>query len=397
MQNSMQTFDFIIVGGGITGAALSYTLSKKGVSVLLLEKDQTLQNATRYSYGGLPFWSGTNDLTRQLLQEGVEYYRHLGAELDTDIQFRELDLLLTIPVGENPKKVADSYAHFAIPPRLINNQAACELEPLLSPWAIAGALMVRHGHFCPDSTNLGYCQAFTRQGGQIIYEQVIDLVKNGEQVTGVKTVNNIYHGHKIIICAGGITRNLLKSAGVNVPIYFSHAEMLEVSAEHKSIQMNTLVMPAIQQRKPYEKTAGSQENDHLWDIPGEQLAPISFDVGAAQFKCGKIRIGQISRFVSDVELEVSANASEQALRQAIGKILPPLENLPAQWYRCLIAFSRDGLPLIGEIPGSAGLHIFSGFTAPFAIVPPLATHFAHHLLEQPNQIIAQLSPTRFLS
>ncbi|HBE35501.1 MAG TPA: FAD-dependent oxidoreductase, partial [Cyanobacteria bacterium UBA11368] len=47
----MQTFDWIAIGGGITGAAVSYELSKKGFSVLLLEQYATPQNATRYSYG----------------------------------------------------------------------------------------------------------------------------------------------------------------------------------------------------------------------------------------------------------------------------------------------------------------------------------------------------------
>ncbi|MGL5508411.1 MAG: FAD-dependent oxidoreductase, partial [Microcoleaceae cyanobacterium] len=79
----------------------------------------------------------------------------------------------------------------------------------------------------------------------------------------------------------------------------------------------------------------------------------------------------------------------------IGKILPPLEHLPAEWYRCLIAFSRDGLPLIGDIPSFSGLQIFSGFTAPFAIVPPLAKHFATHLIESSDPMIEQLSPARF--
>lgn len=49
----MKIYDWIIVGGGIAGAALSYELIQQGFSVLLLEQDPTWQNATRYSYGGL--------------------------------------------------------------------------------------------------------------------------------------------------------------------------------------------------------------------------------------------------------------------------------------------------------------------------------------------------------
>jgi glycine/D-amino acid oxidase-like deaminating enzyme len=34
----MQTFDWIVVGNGLTGAALSYELSRQGLSVLLLDR-----------------------------------------------------------------------------------------------------------------------------------------------------------------------------------------------------------------------------------------------------------------------------------------------------------------------------------------------------------------------
>ena len=62
----MQTYDWIVIGGGITGAALSYELAKQKFSVLLLEQHPSLQGATRFGYGGIAFWSGTTALTRRL-------------------------------------------------------------------------------------------------------------------------------------------------------------------------------------------------------------------------------------------------------------------------------------------------------------------------------------------
>ena len=62
----MKNFDCIVVGAGITGSALSYELSKQGLKVLLLEKDPDYDNATRYSYGGVAYWSGTDDFSNKL-------------------------------------------------------------------------------------------------------------------------------------------------------------------------------------------------------------------------------------------------------------------------------------------------------------------------------------------
>ncbi|NJL84699.1 MAG: FAD-binding oxidoreductase, partial [Chloroflexaceae bacterium] len=92
----MAAYDWIVIGGGFTGAALGYELAKQGLEVLLLEGDRGLDNATRYSYGGLAYWSGREPLERQLCAEGIAIHRQLAQELDADTEFRELSLLLTV-------------------------------------------------------------------------------------------------------------------------------------------------------------------------------------------------------------------------------------------------------------------------------------------------------------
>jgi glycine/D-amino acid oxidase-like deaminating enzyme len=110
----MKTYDWIIIGAGITGAALAYELTKIGFSVLLLEQYQTPQNATHYSYGGISFWSATTAITKQLSTEGLTRHRILSEELNADTQFRELDLLMTIPVDINPETMAKSYSGYQL-------------------------------------------------------------------------------------------------------------------------------------------------------------------------------------------------------------------------------------------------------------------------------------------
>ena len=183
---AMQTYDWIVVGAGITGAALAYELAKQGLSVLLLERHQAIQGATRFGYGGIAYWSGTTELTRQLCAEGIALHRTLSDELGNETEFRDLDLVLTIAADENPAAIAQSYAAFAIPPRLVSVAEACELEPLLNPNAIAGALTVKHGHISTMATTTAYTQAFTKLGGISQIDQVNGLLRNNERrVTGI--------------------------------------------------------------------------------------------------------------------------------------------------------------------------------------------------------------------
>ncbi|MDY7008845.1 MAG: FAD-binding oxidoreductase [Cyanobacteriota bacterium] len=390
----MKSYDWIVVGGGITGAALSYELAKKGFTVLLLEKYPTLKGATRYSYAILPYWSGTTDLTNQLFQEAKERHNYLSEELEADTQFRELDLLLTIAPEDDQEKIATNFSQCNTVPRLISVQEACEMEPLLNKEAIAGALTVPSGHVSPEAITLAYSQAFTKLGGQTEIAEVTGLVKTGDRITGVYTTTQTYHAANVVICAGGISRHFLKSAGIHTRVYFTHAEMLEIPPT--DVQLHTTVMPAVEERFQCEASASRIELEKMWHEPDRELVPFSLDAGAIQFKNGSIRIGQISRVLSNPHAKIDAAKSEIAMRSEIGKVLPALENLPATWHHCLIAYSADDLPLIGAIPNQEGIHIFSGFSSPFAFVPPLAKRFANYVAGENDEIIKQLSPHRFV-
>ena len=389
----MKSYDWIVVGGGITGASLSYELAKKGFAVLLLERDATLQNATRFSYGGLAYWSGTTDLTRLLCREGIERHRNLSAELDADTEFRELDLLLTIDAGSDAEKAAANYAHFAMAPQLLSVAEAGELEPLLNKSALAGALTVRHGHISPTATNKAYCQGFLRLGGTIEFAEVIGFIEEGNGISGVKTAQGIYRGENAVVCAGGWSRSLLKLAGISVGVYFTRAEILETPPV--DLKLRTLVMPALLKRFELEAESSRIEVDFLWDEPGKELLSPILDSGAIQFNDGSLRIGQLSRTLSDLNAKVDRETSFRAIRAGIGKVLPALADLPATWHDCIVAFSADKLPVVGPIGSRPGLYVFSGLSNPLAIVPAVAERFANWATGEKDWAIELLSPDRF--
>lgn len=390
----MNTYDWIVVGNGLAGAALSYELANAGFSVVLLEKDAVLDNATRYSYGGIAYWSGKTDLVRQLCQEGIRRYQQLSDELGHDIQFKELDLILTVSTDADPQTTVSSYAECAIPPQWIDQHQAHDLEPLLNPEAIAGALTTRHGHVDPESLVSAYNQAFLRQRGTIEIANVTGVMRVNTDVNGVITSQGTYQGANVAVCAGGFSRRLLSDAGIRVRQYFTHAELIETPPI--SAYLRTLVMPANLQRFALEAKARQPETDPLWDEPGHEIVSPILDAGAIQFQEGRIRIGQISRALTSLNGCIDAEQSEAEIRAGIAPILPPLASLPGQWHHCLVAFSGDGLPLIGAFPGLSGLHLFSGFSNPFTILPPLAKRFAAHSSEHPDAIIQQLSPDRLI-
>jgi len=390
----MPTFDWIVVGNGLTGAAVSYELARQGFSVLLLEKSLAPENATRYSYGGVPHWSGSNAILRQLYQESLARYAALPEETGVSPHYRELDLVLTVEPDQDPQVLAQRYAHVETPPVPITAAIAAELEPLLNSAAIAGALTVRHGHADPTALVKAYNHGLQDLGGQIIIAPVTGLVRMGDRLTGVTTPTQAYAAGNVVIAAGALTRALIKTAGIKVPVYFSHAELIETPP--LELALRSLIMPADLTRSAIESEATDQATHDLWDEPGHKIRPPFLDTGCIQFVGKHLRIGQISRINTALEPELDATQGEKRMREGITALIPSLKAVPGQWHACRVAFSQDGLPLAGKVPGLQGGWVFSGFTSPFGLVPAAAVHFAQGAIGQSSSVLQATSPARFL-
>ncbi len=387
----MKTYDWLVLGGGLTGAALSYELAVNGFSVLSIEQDRDIQGATRYSYGGIPYWSGTTELTTQLAREGIDRYQHLsqlGMDLDIDIEYRNIDLLLSIGLNSDPKTIRSQYDRFAIQPKLLDVNTACKLEPMLNADAISGAIHYNHAHVNPQNLIRAYLAGLIRHGGEFCIDRVTELNKEG-----VKTLKSTYYGQNIAVCAGGLGRSLLKNSGISIRLYFTHAAAIETIPS--PLKLRSLVMPAITERFGLESEA--TVNDELWNESDSELLPPSIDAGAIQFKDGKLLLGQLSLAHTNPNFCYDLKQSESQIRTQVSNILPAIASVSGTCHHCLVAFSHDSLPLVGAVADN--IHIFSGFTSPFLYVPALAKRFAESIVRGFNhdgdRLLSQLSPHRF--
>jgi glycine/D-amino acid oxidase-like deaminating enzyme len=385
----MESFDWIVVGGGITGAALAYELLDAGGKVLLLERDALLRGATRYSYGGIAHWAGDTELTRTLCAESLAIHRFLPRELDTPTAFRELDLLLTVGHNDDAAAVIQSFAGFTRQPDSLTPQEAVDLEPQLNPDAIALALRLPHAHIDPELTTMAYRSAIARRGGRV--ELATVKVVHADHV---ETSSGNFAGGNIILAAGGETRQLLQQMGLEIPLYFSYAESVETVPV--KAQLRTIVMPAITQRFQLEAIASRSAVADQWHQADQELAPPILDAGALQFADGHIRMGQITRTLSNPQASFNPFQSEDWIRRQVREILPAIGDLPGAWCCCTVAFTRDHLPLIGALPDQPQIHLFSGFSNPMALVPGLARRFAKSLTGAADPLLGPLTPLRFL-
>ena len=96
---STKKFEYIVVGGGITGASAAYYLSKSGADVALLEKSDLNTQASGRNAGSLhgqiqfePFeqlgidWAKSFLPALSFLADSVKVWSTLSGELDTDLE-----------------------------------------------------------------------------------------------------------------------------------------------------------------------------------------------------------------------------------------------------------------------------------------------------------------------
>lgn len=389
----MRSYDVIVIGSGITGAALGYELSVRGVRVLLLDHNSQAPSATRYSYGGISYWAGTTDLTRCLCTESLSIHRQLSDELEASTEFREIPLLGTIDREQDPDAVLKTFQNFTASPQLLSPSEAHNLEPLLNPNSIAAAVLMPYAHINPIQTAQAYIQAMIRLGGTQIFDRVMGVTSDatGVQVRGEQST---YLGDRAIVCAGGATRALMNTSGLPLRQYFSHAESIETDCS--DLRMQTVVMPAEIRR--FELEAVAAQNDSLWtEDPNQELVPPILDCGALQFMDSSFRFGQISRTQTSLRSQADPAASEQWMRSCLAALLPKVAQLPGRWVTCTVAFSADHLPLVGPVDESERLQVLSGFSNPMALVPATARRLAVQLTSsQPDALLTTLLPSRFV-
>ncbi len=417
------TYDWLVIGGGLTGAALAYELQKIGLTVAVLEPQPLLPlppdltTATSTSYGGIPYWVAQNPIMAALARQSWRRYAELATELvsDTlpDLELRTIDLLLTVgeaaPVPElfahDPADGSPTTSGSKLP--WLSRAEVIDLEPALAqaqPAVLGGALLAKHGHIHPIKLVQGYLQSFQRLGGTIITARVTALKRDGCRIVGVETDRGDFYGMDLGICGGGWSRRLLQESGMpslGEGIYFTHAEVLELSPLSSPASVlvpQAMILPAVTDRFAIESAATAADQTDHWQAKNHEFLPPSLDIGAIPFRDGRLRFGQVSRVHSNPDLVIDPHQSEMILREGMQALLPQLSQLPAHWYHSIVAFSRDSLPLVGAFPEPINVHLFTGFTTPFAYVPGLATLFATHVSNptaSTQETMQALNPNRF--
>jgi sarcosine oxidase subunit beta len=218
-----KTADIIIIGGGIIGTSLAYHLAqKKAKGVILLERGFLGEGSTAKCAGGIRVQFST-EINIRFSLESLKTWDHFQDIMGSDLDFKKVGYLFLSASEEEWavfKNNSDLQRKFGIPVELLSPQEIQYRWPFLRVDDLTG------GTFCSWDGYAGPYEALSgfvrgaRQGGVKIYEmtEVLQILRNGNKVSGVKTRHGEISSPIVVNAAGPYAGEVGKMAGVEVPV-----------------------------------------------------------------------------------------------------------------------------------------------------------------------------------
>jgi len=210
----MKTSDVIVIGGGVVGTSVAYFLAREGVSVTLFERDGLAAHASGAAAGMLaPICeSGGDGALFEAGLSSLKSFPGLVAELreqsGIDPQYVQSGILR---VAESPVVAAELRAQAMEIPghdlEWLDSDAAREREPQLAPGVHGGLWSPNEAHVYSPLLTQAYAQSAARLGARILTgDPVVGLIRDGDQVLGVKTAAGEWGAAQVVFAAGVWTR-----------------------------------------------------------------------------------------------------------------------------------------------------------------------------------------------
>lgn len=226
MSGSPDVFDAVIVGAGIVGAATAVALRKRGLSVVILEKEASPGlEASGRAQGSLRI-QGRDASEIDLAIEAMKIYKEearLASDMGTDF---ELIIGGNLYLGENDGElkilkglVADAHKAGL---RDVSFLTADEVRKLLpaATGPFAGAMWSQGDGQCqPDKATAHFIRRALDAGAVLrCATTAASLQVSGDRIAGVQTSRGLIQSSRVVLCGGIWAPYLAAPHGIDLPV-----------------------------------------------------------------------------------------------------------------------------------------------------------------------------------
>ena len=316
----------VICGGGVIGAATAYFLSLRGIKTIVVERSAIACAASGKSGGFLALdWCDGTPL-QALARRSFELHAELAETLDADWGYRRLTTYGGLASARDigPRRVDRAFrlAWLSDAVNLTQRLGGLDTTAQVNPGPFAAALM----------------QAAQARGAELRLGTVSGLVQEAAAITGVLVDGEVIAADAVVIAMG--PWSLLAAQWLPLPPVFG-------------LKGHSLIFDTGGSVPPESLFLEYQEDN------GEAQSPEVFPrADGTTYVCAISSESPLPLDPADVAPDPGAIERLEDMCRRLSPILAKAKILARQ--ACFRPVTRDGLPLLGPVPGHRGAYVATG-------------------------------------
>lgn len=341
-----KTYDVIIIGGGVMGCATAYYLLKfdSRLNIAIVEMDSTYEKAsTPLSDGNMRIQFNIKE-NIQISQYGMQVMKTFADDMAVDAErqdpvFRQQGNLFVLDEASKD----ESYEGF-----LLQNKLGCGVSWLTPEQVqqyypiynlkdcVAGTLGAQDGSMSPMAVLTAYRKKVISLGAKVIDAEVTEVLKEGNQVVGVKlNSNEVLHSKIVMNAAGAWAPIIAKTIDIDLPIAPTKREVAVLETNYRAEK----ILPA------------------LFLPSGLYL----FHEGEGMFTCGK---SFVDDYVGYDDFKWDRKRFEELVWSELVEYIPSFDRIKVTrgWAGLYEVNTLDGNAILGEYPLMKGFYLANGFS-----------------------------------
>ncbi len=282
--DKVSDYQLIVIGGGVNGAGIARDAALRGLKTLLLEKDDFATGATGGSsgmiHGGLRYLiSDVHTTKKSCVDSGYiqKIAPHLLFRIPFLYPFKKGDSAIFAELLETYFEAYDYFAPLknGKPHARLSAAEVKEVEPEVAD-DVAGAVTMDEFGIDPYRLTVANAVSAAEAGADVLnHTEVINLLKDGKRIIGVKTRNRItgeyreFYGEVVFNATGPWLMKMAGVAGVKLRIRPSKGVHLVLDRRFSN---NGIIVKAIDGRSifimPHENNSiiGTTDDDYFGDL-----------------------------------------------------------------------------------------------------------------------------------
>jgi sarcosine oxidase, subunit beta len=354
------SYDAIVVGAGISGAATAYHLAKAGAKTLLVERGEPASGGTGKS-AAIIRQSYSTALLVRLARASITMFENARAELGRDAGFVQdgYCFVVSAEMLDGAKKNVAMQKSLGIVNEWSEGPGLPQHLPEINSAGIAGIVYEPHGGYAdPVQATEAYVAAFQKAGGEFrARTSARRLLREGDRIMGVELDGGAVAAAHVVNAAGPWAKPLAASAGLELPL------------------------------------RAVREQDTVWQVPAGRTVPkssISMGVDACYYRPlgqGRFIIGRgFPKEYHDVDpYNFKASADQDFVSDVQARVerrFPAFAGMKLiEAYAALYDVTPDWYPVVGPRAGITGYADFCGGSGHgFKIAPAIGRELADWLL-----------------